>query len=1015
MYRDKLDEIMYSVNSKAISTKILQCMAKIRNNDDEGQARRFVWELIQNAKDVAQEGIPLSIRVRYERDRLVFAHNGKSFLLRNILSLINQVSGKSDDSKTTGKFGTGFVATHLLAEKVTVRGVLEDFGLEPKRFEVLIDRSGRDESEVISAVDKAMESLRSIDDSPAAEYLPAALNTEFEYHLETEYSRNVADIGVNDAAANLFYCMAFVPQLHEIILDNRVSGVVSTYRRESVRRCSDDVSVLVISCNGVPHEVVVASDGEVSVAVMTDSENCVVPITEKSYRLFCDFPLIDTVPFPFPVVVNSSSFRVNEPRSCITLTDNPNSTDSAINKRLMQAAVSMYEVLLGHLVMCGCGKLFNAVSTPKVFSRSDISEQWVRENILRDVAKCVAGRVPFRDRHGEVFYAAQRLLNIPDLSNPETALELNELLYAISSAVVENDTLEWAGALASLESESFPVRYIKDVLNYTDFCENTARLQEILKKDVDVYSWLKALYLCAVKDEDIRNEINVGKYRLIPVQSGALRCVNTVYMERVKIDEYFKDVTEKIDRYLKADERLFLRSKLIDAALDTEGYEGIAQFDVGRLEQHLKYGTRTSLFNTEVHAVHRMMAACIADERAYNIYRAVNTRIPERYIPELKLCASVWDNTLIALEDDICSYFRMYDGRQLRFDDEESKLHTIDRINYYYEVKGRFDELAGRSGPILTEPLDGACSLHIIKANGYGYARIQDIDELMIGIYQRIVPDGIRLIDRRIKLDRSMNVEVMNELSAAALVSNVITAQLNEGALHTKPTEFQAACSLLLRWINQHEERAAKLFPAFSSKEKRMQLLTAEQAAVMSESLDVYEKLMKKYGVVSVEELEHKLREQSESSQGSDIPEEYYSLGYSEGADNFDEITKLVGDIGESLAVEILKEKYGSSAVVELHNSESYKQQGYDITVTISGQGTLYYEVKTRTASSVHRYRLSFSRSQASRLRDRDYRVLLVVIDGSRQLVEFRYFEDLFEGFAGGNFVRSDGYSIVTR
>lgn len=172
MYKDKLDEIMYSVNNKAISTKILQHMDRIRNNDDEGQARRFVWELIQNAKDVAQADVPLCIKVMLEQDRLIFAHNGKSFLLKNILSLINQVSGKNDDSQTTGKFGTGFITTHLLAEKVTVRGVLEDFGLELRRFEVLIDRSGRDDAEVIAAVDRAMDSLRGIDDGEAFRYDP---------------------------------------------------------------------------------------------------------------------------------------------------------------------------------------------------------------------------------------------------------------------------------------------------------------------------------------------------------------------------------------------------------------------------------------------------------------------------------------------------------------------------------------------------------------------------------------------------------------------------------------------------------------------------------------------------------------------------------------------------------------------------------------------------------------------------------------------------------------------------
>lgn len=207
MYKEKLDEIMYDVNNKAISTKILQRMDDIRNKNDEGQARRFVWELVQNAKDVARDDIPLKIRMTYDRDKFVFAHNGMSFKLENLLSLINQVSSKRPEEKTTGKYGTGFFATHQLSEKVLARGVLEDFGYEPRRFEVLLDRSGRTDEDIIAAVGRSMDSVREVDDNAIADFRPDNLNTEFEYNLDSDYSRKVAEIGINDAHCNLFYCM----------------------------------------------------------------------------------------------------------------------------------------------------------------------------------------------------------------------------------------------------------------------------------------------------------------------------------------------------------------------------------------------------------------------------------------------------------------------------------------------------------------------------------------------------------------------------------------------------------------------------------------------------------------------------------------------------------------------------------------------------------------------------------------------------------------------------------------
>src|SRR5687767_12248416 len=91
--------------------------------------KRWVWELIQNAKDVNVGG---KVRVRIEADlndtdaHHTFTHNEGAFSAENIRFLIEQVSSKdrTKDSAgrptTTGKFGTGFLTTHLLSEHVSV-------------------------------------------------------------------------------------------------------------------------------------------------------------------------------------------------------------------------------------------------------------------------------------------------------------------------------------------------------------------------------------------------------------------------------------------------------------------------------------------------------------------------------------------------------------------------------------------------------------------------------------------------------------------------------------------------------------------------------------------------------------------------------------------------------------------------------------------------------------------------------------------------------------------------------
>ncbi|MBP0965432.1 MAG: DUF3883 domain-containing protein [Oscillospiraceae bacterium] len=1015
MYREKLDEIMYSVNNKAISTKILQHMDKIRNNDDEGQARRFVWELIQNAKDVAREDIPLKISMTLDKDRFTFAHNGKDFRLKNLLSLINQVSGKNADDGTTGKFGTGFITTHLLSEKVNVKGILNDFGFEPRNFELLLDRSGHSDEEIIGAVDRAMDSVRCVDDNAAAVYSRDMLNTEFEYALTTDYSRRVAETGMNDACCNLFYCMAFVPQIYEITLVNNVSGTKTVYTRGSLERSDGNISVLTIMENSTEHKVIFASDGEVQVAAEV-KDGAALDISSKTSRLFCDFPLIDNQPFPFPTAVNSSSFRVNEPRSCITLTDNPNSTDSELNKRLMKQAVVLFGELLKYLEEKGYKSLYNLINTPKVFKRSDISDSWIRENILAGIAENVFQRRILPGTEG-LFAAADTKLILPNAERPELTNELNGLLGGLSEySVITEDIDSWSAALNSLNSGVFKFLGINDLLVMTDKAADIGNLQNAIKSDVFV--WLRQLLDCAVKAEELRNNIYAGNYKLIPTQSGCLKPITEVFSEDTIIDEYYKDICELIDRYVDITSSLSVRSRLISKAYDISGIDGITEYDVSKVGAHIRLGTKSvhTDYYEDAKAVVKLMGACCPDDRIYKTYSCV-LDMPERYVPVLKFNNSIWDNTYLALTFTFQSYIyklaKLSDGFEQLTDACGGVENAIDTINCFHELWDKHCQPSNYYAPVLIEAADGKVIMKNARPYSIDYVINDGIDDRLKDIYRRIVTDGAAIIDKRINVGKNMNIKSMDELNAASLIGNRITAELKDGSIFNKPKDFQLACSLLMRWINANEEKAYELFPAYASREDRMQLMTPEAAAEISDQLDRFNEIIKENGCCSIEDLVQKLSELPKPyDPTADYIDWYGDFGYDPRRNNLDDVLKAIGDAGERFALELLRHQYGENAEIILCNTDSYKQQGYDIIVNSDGE-TYYYEVKTRTQTSMYRHSLNFSRSQAALFRSKNYRVLLVVLNRNYELSSSVEFSDIFDCFEHGSFTRTDGYRVT--
>src|SRR6266542_3681325 len=86
---------------------------------------RWVWELLQNARDAASPGGVL-LEIELADHELTVRHDGAPFQAGEISHLIYHGSTKVDGAEDLDHFGSGFLSTHLLSRVVHVRGTLTD-------------------------------------------------------------------------------------------------------------------------------------------------------------------------------------------------------------------------------------------------------------------------------------------------------------------------------------------------------------------------------------------------------------------------------------------------------------------------------------------------------------------------------------------------------------------------------------------------------------------------------------------------------------------------------------------------------------------------------------------------------------------------------------------------------------------------------------------------------------------------------------------------------------------------
>jgi hypothetical protein len=585
-YKEKFSASEHKAHNRFIATKIHQEMSKLRAGVEASPTtpKRWVWELVQNAKDVNIDG---KVRVRIEADlddtnaHVTFSHNGGTFSTENIRFLIEQVSSKDrtiDNTgrpTTTGRFGTGFLTTHLLSETVLVNGVVKEEGLTERKFELSLDRSGGDLESIIDAVEAAKDSVQDLDDRPAFnEYTHGNFNTSFRYKLSDEIGKKVARAGLKDLDICLPFTLAFVRELESVEYPNHLVRL-QAFEDERADGKVQFLSVTTTNSQGDAETCSIAILSEALTTIAIPVERTadgvrIVPLGSEVPRLFCDFPLLGTEAFPFPVIINNPTFNPTEPRDGVFLTKNERcATQSDHNRAIIKEALALYLVLLDHASANTWQNLHILASGKPMPAFAWADQNWYNMEILKPMQTSLLRAKIVRTAGNNMASIQAPEGNIWFPSGPNK--EVRQRIWGCCKEWFPNQL----PALSDVEAWHEIIWqdcYKLTLDQIAAFIEHHGTIDVLagqLSAKVKIYHWLNDFYATLKMSEPDFQGV-VAKRRIFPNQNGTFRKKSDLSRDAGDIDPELLDIL----KLLGSD----LRDHLLASEIDAD-FEDLSQKD----------------------------------------------------------------------------------------------------------------------------------------------------------------------------------------------------------------------------------------------------------------------------------------------------------------------------------------------------------------------------------------------------------------------------------------------------
>lgn len=861
-YTDLIDKADKKSRSTSIAIKIRDMMKNLRLSSNEESSRRWIWELLQNAKDVSHLNSKTKVQVHLDitRNLLRFSHNGKPFTAENITFLVGQVSSKEqvpysgEGVKETGKFGTGFLTTHLLSEIVTVDGVLKEDDEPYKQFRLTLDRSGKDIDSIIKSVESSLEELKRVEVSPNMDdYSAENLNTSFTYMLNP-IGIEVAKRGLVDLINLIPYTLVFVPNIESVVVVNE--GI--TYSLDDrIEQITDNIFVYTIekssSTSKQEHKIIVAKNADVSLAfeiMYINEQTFLKELREDIPRLFCDFPLIGTEKFAFPFILNCSRFNPNEPRNGVYMTDKP---DELVieNKDIVKSGLELYCEVLDfasannwknmHLFLDNINSTIDEDWLSNVWMKSEITTN-IKNKVLNTeiVDTEIDNRIAIKENNKiQVLFPNHRDKNI--------RAGLFELCksVALNKLPLKSEVENWNGKIWS-ECK------ILDFKILTSMIENQGNLDNLMNRLSGVanpISWLNSYYQLLNEETVFIEDIVADKYSVIPNQNGNFVKHTEVFID-CEIDEALKDVLKLVGE----DCREYLISNHINTGAGIKYYHKDSDYIVSRINDLISNCKPETKFEAALKLISMFAIDGQFPAERQLIYDFSKTILQDR-IGEKNIISNyskkIWEKADRIIIRNLISEIATYRNIE-SFKDAKHFQSTDDCIKWLHNFisfisKEYSSLLEDETNAILPNQNGDFCTKDSL------YLDDDSTDEILKSITAKLGYDfRSEMLDKGICLDWPKRTIALSDV--AEKLTALVRGKWND---LLKDSVTKEALRDLYSWLNENDYSANKFFSDLYKYKHRF----LDDAEVI-ESIDKarkYDEIMTKFQIDDYEELENAL------------------------------------------------------------------------------------------------------------------------------------------------------------
>lgn len=551
-------------NYKLTADKVIQVLDTVREERTKSR-RRWIWELMQNAKDAPNIYGAVSVEIDLSESSFAFKHNGDPFLVGNITGLIQQVSyGKPSNSsnrRITGKFGTGFISTHLLSDIVTVEGIVQKEPLSPKKFKIELNRKGETSEELIPTIKRELERLNDIERfETVANYHSNRLENDkpsiFTYPLSDDEAKKAAIVGIEDLSNTLPQTLIFIDdQIKRVKINDYIKGHIRNYERIRFKEIQTSPKIIYATIESLSssetyeYNFVIYRDDEIDLAIRVDNfDDKNICFNEDSPNLFRDFPLVGTEKFYFPFSLNGTKFSPTEKRDNILLTD-VNSKKTLKNREILEYAIEKSKIFVKWLIDSGFKNL-----SPLCLSRIPIEiteeevKNWYGESIQKNYRQHL--------KNLNIVETVSENLNIDDAIIPKISggKEVNQKFWEILANMYGQEKMcfkehldnwhKFLGIESEIETWGKDIFYtLEDLLSKIQNSKTIDNL-DIVNNDQGKITWLNSVYKFLIDNKEIER---FKEFKIVPNRKGEFKLFDDLDIEKEgNIPDEFISIYKKI-------------------------------------------------------------------------------------------------------------------------------------------------------------------------------------------------------------------------------------------------------------------------------------------------------------------------------------------------------------------------------------------------------------------------------------------------------------------------------------